>query len=238
MNTAAKNNSFSDCYLSVRQKEARIMQDEELLLLPETGKDHPHASEWKRRAWSSRQLESYLGKKNRPLSILEVGCGNGWLSNRLSYLPETDILGIDINRTELVQARKVFRDRKNLRFFPGTIDDLFPSFRFDVILFAASIQYFPDLDITIDKAVQLLEKEGEIHIIDSHFYDRKEVNEARQRSRDYFRTLNEPGMTEFYFHHPFSSLEDYNYRVLYNPKSIFSRMTGNPSPFHWIRIQH
>jgi SAM-dependent methyltransferase len=238
MNTAAKNNSFSDCYLSLRQKEARILRDEELLLLPVTGKDHPHASEWKRRAWSSRQLRSYLGKKNRPLSILEVGCGNGWLSHQLSYLPRTDILGIDINRTELVQARRVFKNRTNLRFFSGTIDDLLPSFRFDVILFAASIQYFPDLDNTIEKALRLLEKTGEIHIIDSHFYDGKELSEARKRSRDYFCALNEPGMTEFYFHHSFSSLEDCNYRVLYNPRSIFSKMKGNPSPFYWIRIQH
>jgi ubiquinone/menaquinone biosynthesis C-methylase UbiE len=238
MNTAAKNNSFGDCYLSVRQKESRIVSDEELLLLPATRFNHDYAAEWKRRAWSSRQLKAYLEKKNRPLSILEVGCGNGWLCNRLSYLRNTEILGIDINRTELVQARRVFHNRRNLRFMPGTIEDLLPSFRFDVILFAASIQYFPDIDITLGKTLQLLHEEGEIHVIDSHFYNGKEVADARERSRQYFHALNEPGMTEFYFHHSLSALEDFNYRILYNPRSIFSKITGSPSPFYWLRIQH
>jgi ubiquinone/menaquinone biosynthesis C-methylase UbiE len=238
MNTAAKNNSFSDCYLSLRRKEARIMRDEELLLLPETDRDHPYAGEWKKRAWSSRQLKSYLEKKHRPLSILEVGCGNGWLCHRLSYLRESSILGIDINRPELVQARRVFKNRKNLRFLPGTIDDLLPSFRFDVILFAASIQYFPDIEITIRKTLQLLQNDGEIHVLDSHFYNGREVYDAKERSREYFISLNEPGMTEFYFHHSIGALGDFNFRIMYNPGSFFSKMTSHPSPFHWIRIQH
>jgi SAM-dependent methyltransferase len=238
MNTAAKNNYFSDCYLALRQKESRIAGDEELLLLPQTGKDHPYAAEWKKRAWSGRQLISYLEKKNKALSILEMGCGNGWLCHRLSELQRTEIIGVDINRTELSQAKRVFRHRSNLRFMPGTIDDLLPSFRFDIIVFAAAIQYFPDFGNTIQKCLQLLNEAGEIHVIDSHFYQGSDVSDAKERSREYFNALNEPGMTEFYFHHRLSLLRDFNYRIMFNPRSLYSKMMGNPSPFYWIRIQH
>lgn len=238
MNTAVRNNYFSDCYLALRLKEFRIAGDEELLQLPQTDKNHPYAAEWKKRAWSFRQLGAYLEKKNKPVSILEMGCGNGWLCHRLSRLPHSEIIGVDINRVELSQARRVFRHVRNLRFLPGTIDDLLPSFRFDVIVFAAAIQYFPDLGNTIRKCLQLLNEEGEIHVLDSHFYRENDAGEAKERSREYFTALNVPGMTEFYFHHRLSLLQDFNYRIMFNPRSLYSKMIGNPSPFYWIRIQH
>ncbi|MEI9943399.1 MAG: hypothetical protein WDN26_04195 [Chitinophagaceae bacterium] len=42
--------------------------------------------------------------------------------------------------------------------------------QFDIIIFAAAIQYFPSLAGIINTALDLLKEDGEIHIIDSHFY--------------------------------------------------------------------
>ena len=53
---------------------------------------------------------------------------------------------MDINSTELQQAQRVFRNRSNARFLYGQIDsDIDKDEKFDVILFAASIQYFQSL---------------------------------------------------------------------------------------------
>ena len=237
MNTAAKNNAFSNCYLAVREKESRLVSDRELLLLPQTSQDHPYAAEWRKRAWSCKQLKNHISKGKQPLSILEAGCGNGWLCHQLSLLAGAEVTGIDINLKELRQARRVFGKIKNIRFLHGTPDDLMPSFRFDRIVFAASIQYFPDIHLTLSNALTLLNDGGEIHILDSHFYDNEELGGARERSRHYFSALNEPGMTEFYFHHPVSSLSVFTTRWMYDPGSWFSKLKGSPSPFPWILIQ-
>src|SRR6478609_3338202 len=73
-----------ELYIALREKEGRLVSDEELLKLPEVNAFHIHLKEWRIRKKSCDQLLNYVAKKNRPLKILEIGCGNGWLSNRLA----------------------------------------------------------------------------------------------------------------------------------------------------------
>jgi ubiquinone/menaquinone biosynthesis C-methylase UbiE len=235
MDTSVINNDFNTHYVTLREQEGRLVSDEELLLLPEVAAPHPYAKEWKIRAHSCRLLKTYLEKKNRPISMLETGCGNGWLSHRLSYIHGSEILGLDINRHELAQAKRVFSRRTNIKFCLGSLEDLLPSFRFDVIVFAASIQYFPDFELTISLCLDLLKEGGEIHIIDSHFYGHEELASAKQRSRDYFLLQHQPLMEQFYFHHSFSVLRKFNHRVMYDPASLINKIKDQ-SPFYWIRI--
>jgi ubiquinone/menaquinone biosynthesis C-methylase UbiE len=236
MNTGQKNNVFNQRYFALRDKEGRIMTDEELQHLPEVFPGHPYAQEWKLRASSCGQLKHYLEKKDKPLSILEVGCGNGWLSHRLSYIQQSQILALDINKQELCQAERVFAHKKNIKFCLGTIHDLLAGLRFDVIIFAASIQYFPDFKKTISTCLDVLENGGELHILDSKFYGENEVAEAKLRSLDYFQSVNEPEMQQFYFHHCFDVLHNFKFRILYNPHSLVNKLLKNASPFYWIRI--
>ncbi|MES2060530.1 MAG: methyltransferase [Bacteroidota bacterium] len=53
-------------------------------------------------------LINYLKKKRNPLKILEVGCGNGWLSAKLTEIQQTEIIGLDLNKSEIHQAINVF----------------------------------------------------------------------------------------------------------------------------------
>src|SRR5690606_29298977 len=49
--------------------------------------------------------------------IVEVGCGDGLLSNTLSLLfPEVEIIGIDSNREAIAYARQTIGYRQNLKF--------------------------------------------------------------------------------------------------------------------------
>ena len=67
-------------YLASRKKENRIYSDEQVVQLPFIEPTHIHYHEWQVRKRSALRLIHYLEKKNKPLSILEIGCGNGWLS--------------------------------------------------------------------------------------------------------------------------------------------------------------
>src|SRR5215213_11952226 len=89
--------TFEELYISIRKKEQRIYTNEEVALLPDIYPDHIHYHEWQIRKRSSERLINYLSKKNRPLKILEVGCGNGWLSARMAAVDKWEVTGIDIN---------------------------------------------------------------------------------------------------------------------------------------------
>ncbi len=190
------------------------------------------------RKQSSRRLTDYLADKKKALTILEAGCGNGWLSHRLSAIPGVQVMGLDINSVELQQAKRVFTPRKNLQFVLGDIrDNVITGKKFDIILFAASVQYFPSLPGILNIALQHLNKEGEIHIIDSPWYPEKEVAAAQQRTAAYYHSLGLPGMTGYYFHHHIEELKTFPFKILYNPFSVFNKLRQHRNRFHWIRIQ-
>src|ERR1700688_525276 len=100
--------NFEEIYIASRQSESRVYSDEQVAQLPFVEPSHIHYDEWQSRKRSSDRLKNYLENKNKPLSILEIGCGNGWLSARLVAIKNSTVTAIDINRTELNQARRVF----------------------------------------------------------------------------------------------------------------------------------
>ena len=236
LNAAAPGKTFEKMYVASRRKESRIYSDDQVVLLPFIESSHVHYHEWQVRKRSASRLFKYLENKNVPLSILEVGCGNGWLSASLAELKNSKVTGIDINKVELDQAKKVFRDRANMNFTEGGLESVFFDKKFDVIIFAASIQYFPFFDQVIGKALSLLNQKGEIHILDSQFYHNKDLEQARLRSQFYYSSIGFGEMAKFYFHHGMNSIKGFRYKLLYNPSNIKNRIFSKRDPFPWIRI--
>ena len=232
-------NEFEKLYISLREKELRIFTDREVRKLPEVSKTHPHFKEWKVRKNSCRKLLKYVKQKGHICNILEIGCGNGWLSAQLAAATRGEVTGIDINRIELKQAKKVFASRKNLNFVAADIRNGIPGDKkYDLIVFAASIQYFDSFKEIINTALQYLTLQGEIHIIDSHFYLPEKIFAARQRTKKYFSEIGFPEMSDYYFHHSLREFQSFNYTVLYNPHSWINKISFRKNPFHWIVIKN
>lgn len=213
-------------YTELRKKEGRMYTDEEVKELPKVNKNYASAPEWKIRGYSAQKLVKYLKTKNRPLRILEIGCGNGWFSNQLSRVPGSSVTGLDVNMYELEQADRVFASVSNLGFVYGDIlEDIFPQNSFDVIVFAASIQYFSNLVKLIEKAMSLLNDKGEIHIIDTPFYKSdREAKDAKERSISYFKTHGVNDMANYYNHHTYSSLQKFKHKVTKPP--LLEKLSG------------
>jgi len=229
---------FEKLYTRLRKQEGRIYSDTEVACLPDIDETHPYYREWLLRKDSSKKLVEFLKKNKRPLDILEIGCGNGWLSHRLSQIPGCKVIGTDINFGEIEQAARIFCGQSNLSFIYGNAEcELFEEKKFDIIIFAASIQYFTSLQKIIQSILKLLKPNGSIHIIDSPFYTIAELAAARQRTHLYYETAGIPEMSYCYFHHILEELEYYNYSTLYDPHSLFNRFLKNKNPFHWICIQ-
>ena len=228
---------FEQLYLKLRQKEGRVYTDEEVAQLPEIAATHPHYKEWQLRKESSQKLINYIKKLNKEVDILEIGCGTGWLSAKLSGIKGSIVTAIDISNAELDQAKRVFKAIPNLQFSYGSINSLGSDMEFDVIVIAAAIQYFSSLKDLLSPTIKCLGQNGEIHIIDSHFYSLAELDAARQRSRNYYEATGFPEMSNLYFHHSLNELASFNYSILYDPNSLFNRFLRNKNPFYWIRIQ-
>lgn len=228
--------SFEDLYIITRKKENRIYTDEQVKQLPLIEPTHIHFKEWEIRKRSAERLISYVEKKERPLKILEVGCGNGWLSAKLSAIKGSAITGSDINKTELEQAKKVFSDKKNVSFIEIDIRDIDTEEKFDVIIFAASIQYFSSFENVINTALSYLSENGEIHILDSFFYPADEIENARKRSVGYYRSIGYEEMAAYYFCHSLDSLRSFEHRILFEPRTFKNKYFGNNDPFPWICI--
>jgi ubiquinone/menaquinone biosynthesis C-methylase UbiE len=186
---------------------------------------------------SCKRLKHYFEKKSSSLNILEVGCGNGWLASHLASIPGSTVTGIDIHCKELLQARRVFNHIPNLKFVAGSIHAKeIENTSYDYIVFAASIQYFSSVKDIINPALGKLKTNGEIHIIDSVFYNPVDIHSAKERTAAYYRNLGFPEMTEHYFHHSINDLNCCRFKMLYKP-SLINRLTKNKNPFPWLCIK-
>jgi ubiquinone/menaquinone biosynthesis C-methylase UbiE len=231
----------AELYLRVRDKEGRLYPDETVAHLPDLRADHPHKVEWLARADSTNRLIHYLMGLHSPLLVLELGCGNGWLSHNISAIPGMRIWGLDRGSLELTQAARLF-SAPNTGFISANIfQSPFVNNSFDVIILASVIQYFKDLPALIVNLQSLLTKRGEIHLIDSPIYRKKDVISARERTVIYYNKLGFPKMADYYFHHTTDELNKFRTRWLYQPGGWQPRLTGllgkTVSPFPWLYIR-
>lgn len=234
------NSSFEQAYLSVRRAEDRIYPDELVRQLPFVPPEHKHYQEWKMRRYIDRRLSNdpEVGHAAR---ILDLGCGNGWFSHLMASRTKGEVLGLDVNHSELVQAARLFSSA-NCHFAWGDIfEDKWPAACFDLIVLLSAIQYFPSLSDLLNRLLSLLAPDGEIHIADSPLYATVyEADKARERSSAYFQNLGFLSAGAYYHHHSMESLAPYNPQILYDPGRIFSRIKrkvlGLGSVFPWIKI--
>ena len=232
-------NEFEQLYICLRQKEGRIYSDEEVAVLPFIHNTHPHYKEWAIRKHSCKALLNYIKQKGNVLNILEVGCGNGWLSAKLAKEIDVKVTGLDINTKEMEQAKRVFNMVPGLNFIYGSLqDDFLKEEKFDMIVFAASIQYFQSLKQTINLAIEHLTLLGEIHIMDSPFYQQPEIETARQRTKAYYSSVGFTEMADHYYHHTFTELETFQYKILHHPHSWKNKLSIKKNPFYWIVIKN
>lgn len=234
---------YQDRYLDVREREGRLLDDEKVRRLPRVPAKHPQAGEWRVRAWSLTRLESYLATHQKLQLILDLGCGNGWMAARLAEPFGRLVYALDVNAQELEQGARVFQENPRLIFLFGDITgDALAAARVDLVLLAGSVQYFPDLATLIPRLLRLLRPGGELHILDSPFYSRREAGRAAVRSEEYYRRLGCPEMAGHYHHHRFDQLERFGPVLLHDPSRLTSRLRrrilrNGESPFPWIRIR-
>ena len=234
---------FQENYISIRKAENRIHTIDFIKTLPEVHKGTPHYHEWRIRRRSSHHLLHYLNTSKNVGTILEIGCGNGWLTKLIATSTNHNVVGLDVNLFELIQASEAFGDSPRTHFVFGNIfDDIFRRNSFDAVILAASIQYFSNLQQLFSHIFPLLKNDGAVHILDSPFYAEDQLSEARKRSSQYFAKLGHAEMEKYYFHHSIDKLREFNTETLYDPGTVKNRILRkwfmkDLSPFPWIIVR-
>lgn len=167
---------FRADYAAHRAAEGRGLEGAALLDLPWL-RAGPLARQWGVRA---RSFEAFLAHvanpmaraANRPLRVLDLGAGNGWLSYRLA-LRGHQCTAVDIrdDRVDGLGAAEAFRTRVPFDCFVASFDALPVADRFaDLTVFNAALHYATDLGATVAEAVRATRRGGSLVILDSPFY--------------------------------------------------------------------
>lgn len=213
-------------YIEVRKKEGRIYSDDELRSLPGIDLSHKLKYEWDVRKKTMDSLVKYFSKGKKQ-TILEIGCGNGWLANAISVKTGNSLIALDVNQLELTQGAQVFKNNNRLKFVYGNIsENIFPPEIFESAILSSSIQYFKNLNWLIKRIFYFLKPAGRIYIVDSNFYPEDKVRAAGIRSQNYYKNLGFPEMSGFYHHHSWQELAKFDYRVQNKFACAVSKIMG------------
>lgn len=233
------NDTFLDHYRKLCRQEGNQFSDSEVAQLPELSSTHKRYQEWKFRVNSCKKLLRAIKSKGNRINILDIGCGNGWLTAKLSGLTSGKVMGIDISASHITQAKKIFTSFQNLQFIEADIRKGIPDeIKFDIIVIASSIEYFSSLTDLISLSLKHLGLLGEIHIVDSRFYRAAEMVAVREKFKNYFTRIGIPGMTRFYFPHLLEEMEPFQYKVMFDPQNWINKLFPDYSPFHHVIVKN
>jgi SAM-dependent methyltransferase len=158
----------------------------ELLALPylHTG---PQAAQWRVRshtydAFVAGVVRPLARETGRPLRILDLGAGNGWLSYRMMTIGhEATAVDVRDDSVDGLGAAAGYDPHlpKPFERFVASFDALpVRGGRYDIAAFNASLHYALDLGATLREAVRAVRAGGRIAILDSPFYRRAADGEA------------------------------------------------------------
>lgn len=235
--------SFESKYIAIRKKEGRMYDVSEVQRLPMVPRHHPHYKEWKIREHSLGKLKNHLQSRPQPWKLLDIGCGNGWMSAQLAQMQGSNVLGLDVGKAELEQAQAAFGGKANLVFAQGSIfsESLKPN-AWDYILLAGAVQYFEDVKVLVNRLLELLKPNGEIHILDSPFYTPETQPTARKNTQAYYESEGFPELAAFYHAHLLTDLSEFHPQFFYDPQDFSARFMrifpwSAESPFPWLVIR-
>lgn len=180
---------FIHDYESIRRAEGRISTDAAYYrALPYFDLSGRMSADWRIRAIS---LDAFFAQVFRPLerpdthlTVLDLGAGNGWLSNRLAArghqlfavdLMTNDFDGLGCHRYFEHSFTPAQAEFERLPFADGSAD---------LVIFNASLHYAVDLGVTLAEALRVLKPQGRLVVLDSPVYYDASGGEQMVRERE------------------------------------------------------
>ncbi|MBN8579584.1 MAG: methyltransferase domain-containing protein [Anaerolineae bacterium] len=159
---------FITDYEAVRRFEGRFSAEVSYYrALPFQDLSGRFSKDWKIRSASFYALTKMLSAKS---TVLDLGAGNGWLSNRLALAGHT-VCAVDL----LVNAEDGLSAWKHYESVFTPIQAEFtalpiPEASVDVVIFNASLHYAESYEQTLAESLRVLRSEGMLVVMDSPVY--------------------------------------------------------------------
>jgi len=191
MKTEGARHTFVMQYAAIRRAEGRGSEDpgyyQALPYVDTTGRNG-HA--WRIRARSfdhfvRKIMTPFEGRMRRPLDVLDLGAGNGWMSWRLMQRGH-HVIAVDVFTDRLDGLGAIGRYAR-VDAIAADFDQLpVPDGIFDLVIYNASLHYSPNYLHTLKEARRCLRPDGRIVVLDSPLYRKPEHGERMRSERQSF----------------------------------------------------
>ena len=166
-------------------------------------------------------LVKYVWKLNRPIKIIDFGCGYGFLGIKLlPLLPEgSTYTGVDIGEKLLEDAEQIFRNSSfKTKFIKADLTEFTTTEKYDLAICQAVLRHIPEYKIVLGKMIDSVVINGKVICIEVNrrmenaglFIDGKEINytkrdnivnkkwllELQEGGRDYMTGIKIPVLME------------------------------------------
>jgi SAM-dependent methyltransferase len=181
---------FIEEYETVRRTEGRGSTDADYYrALPYKDLSGNFSKDWAIRTRSfdllvKKLLTPIQANLERPLKVLDLGAGNGWLSNRLAAQDDR-VVAVDllVNELDGLGAWKHYENQLTpiqAEFNRLPIMDGFA----DVAIFNASFHYSENYEETLKEALRATDVDGVVVVMDTPVYRRRESGEKMVAERE------------------------------------------------------
>lgn len=177
----ARYEQFFKQYLAVRHAEGRGSDDASYYLGLPFEAEGPIAWQWAMRSrtyrvFERRILDPLIDSSSRPLRVLDLGAGVGWLSYRMALKGcrpvAVDLLDDPLDGLGAARHYTAVLDEPFLAY-QAEFDDLpFADAQFDLAVFNASFHYSTDYQRTLREVRRVLAWGGRVVILDTPVYRR------------------------------------------------------------------
>jgi SAM-dependent methyltransferase len=187
--------TFLEQYAIIRHAEGRGSDDPAYYrALPYRDLSGKNAGQWKIRACSYRCFEHSVlrpeaRRLRRPLRILDLGAGNGWMSHRIATQGHNTV-ALDIFTDRLDGLGAICHYDAHISGVAAEFDRLpFCAESFDLVVFNSSFHYSSDYRKTLLETRRCLKTTGLLIVIDSPVYEAREHGERMRAERQkYFES--------------------------------------------------
>jgi SAM-dependent methyltransferase len=164
---------FMHEYEAIRQGEGRSSDDASAYRALPYGVTGHWSADWAIRARSFETLiERIIAPRETgiPLSIIDMGAGNGWLSNQLAGRGHC-VAAVDLQTNKFDGLGTFFHYEHTFLPVQAEFDHLsFEANTIDLVIFNASLHYSENYEITLNEALRSLRPDGQIVILDTPVY--------------------------------------------------------------------
>jgi len=182
---------FIEEYSAIRRSEGRGSEDPAYYLaLPYKDLTGKNSGQWFIRGKSYRHFEQKILpalEKGKPLDVLDLGAGNGWMSYRLALRNHRPV-AVDVltDAFDGLGAARHYHEQLGCVFplVEAEFDRLpFADAQFDLAVFNSSLHYSTNYQRTLMEARRCLRPSGRIVILDSPVYQRRDHGERMRQER-------------------------------------------------------